>query len=411
MNALLETLAIVPVSLLLYAPYFATVHNSKGIGFQANPTAFGDVLTVIGGLLAPVAVFVVWRAGAALAGQARPERDRSPIVIQVIDALPAGSGWWVIYAILILLFVLPARTDLFYCVLLVAGTYALLSRIREDEPELQAALLLGAVGIAVLLIGDFAYLRDNFDNTANYRMNTVFKLFYQAWILLAVAVPFAVFAVSHALRHLKSKIPYWTWIVVAVILAAGLAIYPVEGIGSQPARMESTTGLDGLAYMRSVDPDEYAAINWVRNNTSPSDVIAEAYGPDYWGNDPASSANKMSALTGRPTVIGWPGSHEALWRGDFGTGADAQAAGTMIAQRESDVRDLYTSPDVQTAIGLIRKYRIAYVYVGPYERATYGATAAGQQGLQKFNSFLKPVPQVQFLDATLFKVSASLNGG
>jgi uncharacterized membrane protein len=92
-----------------------------------------------------------------------------------------------------------------------------------------------------------------------------------------------------------------------------------------------------------------------------------------------------------------------LWRGDFGGGADALAAGAMLAQRETDVRLLYTTTDANTAKRLIRLYHIAYVYVGPYEESTF---AGNPTGLQKFRTLLVPV--VQLPDVTLYKVPAQL---
>ncbi|MDB5076566.1 MAG: hypothetical protein JWO42_2745, partial [Chloroflexi bacterium] len=350
--------------------------------------------------------FVLWQAGGALLSEAREQRNNESTMHRVFQALPAGIGWWAVFGIVLVFLVWSARTDFLYIVLLVAGLYALLARVRQDDPEPQAALLLAIVGIAVLFAGDFAYLRDVFDNSPLYRMNTVFKLMYQAWILLAIAAPFSVFLIGKSLRKLQSRVPYIVWYASAVVLAVGLAVYPIEGVASQAPAMPSPSTLDGLQYVRDVAPHEYAAINWVRQHTAPTDVVAEAYGGDYWVSGLDSSPNKMSALSGRPTLIGWPGSHEALWRGDFGGGADAVAAGAMLTQREGDVRTLYTSTDAQTAIKLIRQYRIAYVYVGPFEQTTYGGSPAG---LQKFKTFLVPV--VQFPYVTLYKVPASLLKG
>jgi uncharacterized membrane protein len=111
----------------------------------------------------------------------------------------------------------------------------------------------------------------------------------------------------------------------------------------------------------------------------------------------------MSALTGRPTIIGWPGSHEALWRGDYGGGSDAAAAGAMLAQREADVKTLYTTADQQTALRIIRTYHIAYLYAGPFEQSTYGTDPRSPA---KFKSFLTTV--VQRPSAVLYRVSNNI---
>ena len=118
-------------------------------------------------------------------------------------------------------------------------------------------------------------------------------------------------------------------------------------------------------------------------------MIAEASGADapaslsncteYWVCSLTQAYNKVSALTARSTIIGWPFSHERLWRGGF---VDP-SANALLQQRETDVRSLYTTTDLAQAQALIRQYSIGYIYVGPLERATYPAA-----GLAKFDRFL-----------------------
>jgi YYY domain-containing protein len=402
-RALMETVAIIPLSLILYVPYFLTVHNPKSIGLQVNPTAMGDALTVIGGVLAPVAIFAVWRGALALAGSATKTGGTESVSARVLWSLPPGSGWWVIFGLVLIAFVWPARLDLVYVCVLAAIVFALIVRREREAPEIQAVLLLAFVGVAVLLASDFGYLRDNFDNSPNYRMNTVFKLYYQAWILLAVALPLSIRAIGAALGEARSHAMQAVWYGLALLLAAGTALYPIEGIGSQgPSQATSTPGLDGLAYARDIVPDEYRAIVWIQQHTKQFDVVAEADRDEYWGYcNLACDANVFSALTGRPTIIGWPGSHEALWRGDFGGGSGQDQAAALINQAEQDVRTLYTSADKKAAIQILEKYKVAYVVVGPYERTTFGTSTAGAN-LTKFASFLTPVLQLPAV--TIYRV-------
>ncbi len=402
-RALAEAVAIVPLSLILYLPFLITVHNAKSIGVHVNPTAMGDALTVIGGVLAPAAAFAAWRGIAALSANVSRDGQPEPLVRQLLRVMPEGSGWWIAFVLVLLTLVWPARIDLLYVCLLVAIVYALVVLREEETPEVQAALLLALLAVAVLLASDFVYLRDDFDNSPGYRMNTVFKLYYQAWILLAIAAPVCIQSIGAALGASFSRRARFVWYGLAVLLAAGTAFYPIEGVGSQEASYASSArGLDGLAYAREMAPDEYKALMWIQQHTNQFDVVAEAYGGEYWG-DPGLSAdaNVFSALTGRPTIIAWPASHEALWRGDIGTGSGQQAAQALISQAEQDDRTLFTASDKQVAARIIKKYNIAYVVVGPYERSEFGAGTPGTT-LTNFRSFLTPVLQLSAV--TIYRV-------
>lgn len=86
-------------------------------------------------------------------------------------------------------------------------------------------------------------------------------------------------------------------------------------------------------------------------------VLAEAVGPD--GGD-YSFYGRVSMLSGVPTVLGW-GFHERQWRGGE----------EEIGNRQADVVVLYETHHWAVAQGIIDKYNIEYVYIGDLERKTY----------------------------------------
>src|SRR5262249_61359825 len=107
-----EIAALLPASLLLYLPYFLTVHSKTGIGLNRNPSDLGDVLTVVGGLLVPLIIFVVYRFAAALLSQnAEAERPATGL-LDLLSGLPPGSGWWLIGAWIFVLFALPGHANI-----------------------------------------------------------------------------------------------------------------------------------------------------------------------------------------------------------------------------------------------------------------------------------------------------------
>jgi uncharacterized membrane protein len=220
------------------------------------------------------------------------------------------------------------------------------SETHLSLPQLFALLMTG-IG-ALLVIGpEFLYIKDLFGD----RMNTVFKFYFAGWILWGLAG-------SYAVIELWPR--RWTgWraasSLVVLPLVLGL-VYPVASVWTKTNGFDPSGGrtLDGNAYMLRDYPGDAAAIAWIHNNLK-GGVIAEAVGGSY------SAFGRVSAQTGLPAVIGWPG-HEVQWRGDS----------TLLGSREDDIHRLYSSrspADIQQILDL---YDIAYVYIGTLEQSAYG---------------------------------------
>lgn len=229
------------------------------------------------------------------------------------------------------------------------------------QPSAVFVLLLIALGSLLIIGPDFVYLSDNF----GWRINTIFKFYYQAWIVLSLASAYGTVVL---LRQLRGAVNVIFSVVVALVLVMGLA-YPVFGFNTKTngfnPPFEYT--LDDFDRVQRENPDEAAAMLWLRS--APDGVIAEAVGGAY------SSYARVSIYTGLPTVLGW-GNHEGQWR-DY----------ALQGSRAQDIEALYTSPDWVTAQAIIERYDIRYIYIGNLERSTYRVNE------EKFNLFLKPVFQ------------------
>jgi YYY domain-containing protein len=225
-------------------------------------------------------------------------------------------------------------------------------------------LLLITLGVLLILGPDFLYLQDNF----GYRINTVFKFYYQAWILLSLA---AACAAALLLRQLRGVSNLLFNAAFLLILLAGLT-YPVLAFPNKANNFQPPFGftLNDFDRLQRENPEEAAAILWLK--AAPDGVILEATGNPY------SSYGRISIYSGLPTLLGW-GNHEGQWRG-----SDFQG---ILAQRQSDIETLYTTPNWETTQALLRQYNVRYVIVGSLERASYRVNEA------KFNNFLKPVFQ------------------
>ena len=240
-------------------------------------------------------------------------------------------------------------------------------------------LLLVVTAMLLILGTEFFYVGDVF----NSRMNSVFKLYYQAWMMLAISGGFSLYYLTSRWRVAFPREQQYrlVWAGAAALVLAGAALYPLGGTANRRYRTEGE--LRGLSYYPQ---DELKAIAFLNGLAQGQDlVIAEAVGNDY------SSAARISAATGVPAILGW-GGHEDQWRG----GSSKARAG-----RFEDVNTLYTTTDVTAMAQILKKYAVTYVYVGPLERSTYG-----EAGLAKF----KPLP-VAFQSGTVTIYRASSTTG
>jgi uncharacterized membrane protein len=234
----------------------------------------------------------------------------------------------------------------------------------DDAPEkpdrtTSFVLLLILFGGLIVLAPEFGYLWDQF----GWRINTVFKLYYQAWLVWGVAV-----AAVLALMASGSRV--WrivSWTGVAVILSVGL-IYPLLGIWDRTQGFKPVNGLrlDGALYSPYLSQEDRFAVDWLKQ--APPGVLAEAVGGSF------TEYGRISAHLGYPTVLGWTG-HESQWRG----------GGAEMGSREPDIQSLYTTRDWIEARRVLDQYGIRYVYIGNLERSLYDVFE------EKFRENLRPV--------------------
>jgi YYY domain-containing protein len=236
-----------------------------------------------------------------------------------------------------------------------------------SSPRLPVAdtfvLILIGVGLLLPLAVEFIYLRDLFGT----RMNTVFKFYFQAWVLLALAAAYGVSVVTTRIHGVGGLV----WRLALVFLVLGGLVYPALAIPNKTGGFSAQPALDGMAWLETAYPDDYAAIRWLQANGPDGAVILEAPGESY------SYLGRVSALTGLPTVLGWD-FHEFQWRGTY----------DEPGLRKPDVDILYNSVDPGQTLTLLDKYDITYVYVGPLERERYNPS-----GLAKFEQLLDRVYQ------------------
>ena len=210
------------------------------------------------------------------------------------------------------------------------------------------------------------------------RMNTVFKFYLQAWILLAMASAYFLWFLADAgklsLKNLRA--PRGVWMGLLAVIVIGVMVYPILGTRDRNTERFEFSGLalDGMAYMETVtyvDHEgpltlkyDFDAIEWIQENIEGSPVIVEGLSDQYrWGN-------RVSIYTGLPAVIGWDW-HQRQQRVGYAS---------TVTSRRIEVDRFFHSTLRRTAVELLDKYNVKYVYIGEMERAKYP-----EAGLKKFN--------------------------
>jgi YYY domain-containing protein len=325
---------------------------------------------------------------------------------------------------------LPTEILLLVMIFIVVGR--LFSKPASDPDEVLRVTYSPATGFALLLIGmgavltfvpDFVYLRDNF----GARMNTVFKLYYQGWIVFSVAGAFAVWSIVAGNTERRTQ-PNPVWIVpraaflvvMLILLIAGMSYGVLAGRGrafvnagrlcSGDTCNQPELTLNGEFTIPS-SPDEYAAIQCLDRLEPTDDNIVLVEAPFPGGYHPEYS--RFSGLTGIPTLMGWEG-HEGQWRGNtYPEVTDRRVENGRVRDRISDVQDLYTTQDWDEAWAIIDRYGIDYIVVGGAEHSMVSSLANQNmgllndytRGLEKFERVLQPV--CEYGSTVVYRVTPS----
>lgn len=367
---------IVLGALLLYLPYFLTAQSQAG-GILPNllhPTRLPQFLVMFGHfLLAGLGLLVIgWREvrppAAVLLGAAVLVVGLPLVFLVTTGLLSANSAGETEE---MLANIARRRFGEPWTFLLMGGLTSVtlgmlwqrLAGRNEGAKATTFVLCLFAIGCLLTYLPEFVYLRDNFGN----RMNTVFKFYYQSWLLFGIAAAFAIARyLELAGRRIRqggggqATVPLAGLApsLLSLLLILASLLYPVAGAYAKiKGSGAGAPTLNGLAY---VGEEELAVIEWIRRNTRPEAVVLEAKGASYRAN-----TARISAATGRATLLGWDG-HEAQWRG--------RAFGEMAAGRADAIQEFYQFPRPSTLEETLDRWQIDYVLVGPEERSQYGVT-------------------------------------
>ena len=218
----------------------------------------------------------------------------------------------------------------------------LFAKKEHDIPD-----ILAIIGLLLITFCELIYLKDNMGDTY-FRMNTVFKCYIAAWLLLGIST----FTMAGQALSRWNQVPLIsrkTQAIVVIAVIAALAAIPLL----VPLDLNyGSRSLDGLEYLTTAHPGDAAAVAYLRS--LPGDIrIVEGEGGDY------TYYSRISSFTGIPSIIGMP-FHEYMWRGDDSG---------WYSGRINDIRAIYEQPDQTPA--LMQKYHATLLIVGEPERSRY----------------------------------------
>jgi YYY domain-containing protein len=340
-GALGAVAALAAVALALSLPFALRFHAQyQGIGRVQSKSPLGAFLVVFGILLLPP----IGRLGGDLLEDLADDPPSRDLVLACA-----------VFTTIALYVASQSAVLILTTALVIAALLSLLTPGRPQATSLAVALV-GAAAVA-LAACEVVFLRDSY-GAAFQRMNTVFKLYFQAWMLLALAFPALAATILTGARGAMRAAA----LVVLLVGATASLCYPMGLIASRLLEPRAPLSLDGMAYLDRDHPNDGGAIRWLATQVRGTPVVLETTG------DPYSYFARVSSNTGLPTLLGWA-NHEGVWRG----------ADPRIEQRARDVATLYGDADLKRAGPLLARYHVSYVFIGELERQQFVP-----EGLDKF---------------------------
>jgi len=245
--------------------------------------------------------------------------------------------------------------------------------LRRDTPSGKRLLyFLVGTGMFITLFVEMFCLHGDLG-----RMNMVFKLYSQGWVILSISAACAMmFSLEKIKTVEKSSRFVRVWNILAGFLIIGTLSYPIFASADKiKDRMSETAPhtLDGMEYMKTSQylqdgflmdlSQDYDAIQWMQDNIEGSPVIVEGNATEYkWGT-------RFTVYTGLPGVVGW-NYHQRQQRGNLSD---------QVWERVNAIGSFYNSVSLDEAVSFLQKYNVSYILVGQMERGMYSP-----EGIEKF---------------------------
>lgn len=213
-------------------------------------------------------------------------------------------------------------------------------------------LIMGLCAMGLVLTPEVIYMSDIYAGDYK-RSNTMFKLTYQAYILFGLSMAY-ILTRFILLKETRRQRRYALIGLVMVLWTAGYSSTSVKAWFGDIGNEDRYQGMRADQYIYEEQPEDAAAISWLNDYVQGRPVILEANGDSY------TIYNRVSVLTGMPTVLGWH-THEWLWHNTV----------IPVDKRAEDIRIIYTSQDEEVVRSLLNEYAVEYLFIGTCEYEKY----------------------------------------
>ncbi len=354
---------------LPFSQWFGQAYNSVSF-WDATHTPFSSYFTQWGLFLFIITAWLVWETREWMAATPVSHLSRLRPYVLIFEILLA------VFIALLVFFVVEGASIGFLALPLAFWSATLI--LRPDLPDTKRfVLFLIGTALTITIAVEFIALVGDIG-----RMNTIFKLYLQAWMMFAVSA-------AAAFGWLLPAISQWrpTWRIsyqAGFYILLGCAFMftltaSTDKISDRlnPAAPHTLDGMEFMAHSEHWDgqvmdlSEDYRAIRWMQDNIEGSPVIVEGNCTEYrW-------CTRFTIYTGLPGVVGW-NWHQRQQRGIFST---------QVQDRVNEIGAFYTTLDMPAALAFLKKYDVRYIVVGQLERNIYPVIPGAPDGLSKFEEY------------------------
>ena len=344
-----------PIVLTFLAVLFYWVENKKRVYEIAMGVLFGVMMmtntwdVAVYGL-----VILVLGIQMAVANTGELKKLLETAGIMLVSFLLVALPWWLSFTSISSGVEMVTERSPFWQLLvlwsggIVVNILAVIVEGRGEKKIVVRTLALSAVFL--IAIPEFVFARDIYPN--HPRANTMFKLTYQAFILMGILLGVTLGNLLDRGRKIVLGLRVAAIFIIFFIFA-GTMNFSFIAFTTYYDNFSNYYGLDGEKWMQTKAPENYGAVKYLRENMNEKNMV-EAVGDSY------TLFNAVSVFSGVPTIQGWR-VHEWLWRGGY----------SVVASRETEVKEIYQGASIEKTEEILDKYNIGWILVGLDEKITY----------------------------------------